>query len=94
MIYGQVHNIQERFCCFDGRVPHAVMPFNGTRISLVFCRKGCLKVNEESRRAQVLRFLEEVLFVTGVAKRTETLAHPTAEQPPSTSAHKSAGDWM
>ena len=53
VIYGRVHDIRGKWFCFDGRVPHAAMPYTaGPRVSLVFfCRKGCDKINETDRNS-------------------------------------------
>lgn len=57
VIYGQVHSIHNKWVQFDGRVPHAALPFTGTRISLVFfCRATCNNIKAEDRNSEgVLR---------------------------------------
>ena len=51
VIYGRVHDINGKWFHFDGRIPHAAMPYtDGPRVSLVFfCRKGCDKIKDADR---------------------------------------------
>ena len=55
VIHGRVHDIRGKWFEFDGRIPHATMPYqDGPRISLVFfCRKNCDKINQKDRSLAV-----------------------------------------
>merc|ERR1719272_197390 len=50
MVRGRLHSCHNKWLKFNGTVPHATMPFTGSRISLVyFSRKGCLRIMPDSR---------------------------------------------
>ena len=40
-IKGKLNDIKNNFFPFDGTVPHAAFPFQGNRISIVYCSNTC-----------------------------------------------------
>lgn len=49
-VRGKLHNIRYKWLRFDGNTPHAVLPFSGTRLSIVyFTRNGWLNMKPDFR---------------------------------------------